>query len=106
MSPELELPEIPAFVLVVVNLFAPYIIALVNQPSWSPNAKRLISVAGSLILSVVALGIYYAASGEPIPAWWVLLLLGVLVSQATYSLIAKPLGAKVLEEATSPRGAS
>lgn len=101
MPPEIDLPAVPALVLVIANLLSPWVISLVNQSSWTPGWRRFMAVVASAVLTVVALGIYYAYTGEPVPNWPVLVLLGVMVSQATYALIAKPLGAKALEEATS-----
>lgn len=84
----LELPVIPTAVLAVVNLLAPFAIAVVNAPRWTAGSKRWMSVAASVLLSLVALAIFYA-SGEPLPNWPQLLLLGVLVSQSSYTLLFK-----------------
>ena len=98
--PEFELPEIPAAIIAVLGLVTPWLLALVNQPHWSPLVKRLIAVAGSVVLSLAVLVWYYAWAGDPWPAWPQLVLLGLLVSQATYALIAQP-SAKALEQKTS-----
>ena len=41
--PEFELPEIPAAIIAVLGLVTPWLLALVNQPHWSPLVKRLIA---------------------------------------------------------------
>lgn len=91
----LELPEVPTLVITLLSLFAPYAIALVESPNWSKGSKKLIAIAASLALTVIVLAIYYASSGEPIPSWPTLLVLGVLVSQSSYALVTKESAAKV-----------
>lgn len=97
---DIELPTAPAGVVTIIALLAPYLIALVNHPRWTPGWKRLMSVAGSVILTVAGLVGYYAITREPVPDIPQLLLLGLVVSQASFALIAKPT-AKRLERATS-----
>lgn len=101
---EFELPAIPAAIVTIIGVLTPYLVALVNSPRWSTGQKRVVAVVGSLVLTGVSLAIYYASSGEPIPDWWQLLLLGLVVSQAIYALLAKPT-AKALETATSKHAA-
>lgn len=99
----IELPTLPAGLVAVLGLLTPYAIALLSNPKWSPAAHRLMAVAVSLLVSVAAIFLYYGASEEPVPSLWQLILLGLLVSQAAYALIAKP-SAKALETRTSRAG--
>ena len=97
----IELPTIPAGVMVLLGFFAPYAVALVNRPEWSAWHKRLISVAVNAMLAVVALGGYYVITKEPVPEWPQLVLLAIVVSQAAYALLLKPTA--VALEQTSDR---
>lgn len=94
--------EIPAAVVAIIGVLSPYVIALVNNPRWSPNSKRVLAVVGSLVLTVLGLAGYYIWTREPVPELVPMLILGLVVSQATFALIAKPSAAR-LERATSPQ---
>lgn len=97
----IELPTIPAGVLVLLAIAAPYLQALVQRPQWSPVAKKIVSVVVALVLTAVVLIFYYLYTGDVIPAWPALVLLAIVVAQASYTLIAKP-SVQSLEAATSP----
>lgn len=98
----IELPMIPAGVLVLLGFFAPYAIALVNQPSWTPTSKKLISIAVSIALALVSLVFYYFITGDELvwENWPMLVILFILVSQASYTLVTKR-SATVVEIASS-----
>lgn len=96
----LDIPTVPAAIITLLGFFAPYAIALVNRPEWSTNTKRIVAVFASLVLAAIALVIYFVATGEPIPEWWTMLLLCVVVTQASHSLIMRE-SADKLELATS-----
>lgn len=98
----LDIPTVPAVIITLLGILAPYAIALVNRPEWSPRVKKIVAVVASLAIAALALVIYFAGTGEPIPQWWVLLLLGLFVTQASYSLVTKT-SASRLELATSPK---
>lgn len=97
---EFELPAVPASIVTILGILTPYLVALVNQPRWSATQKRVIGAVGSFAVSGAAIAIYYGVSGEPVTNWWSMLLLGLLVSQTAYALVAKP-SAKTLEVASS-----
>lgn len=99
----LDIPTVPAAIITLLGLFAPYAVAVVTRPEWSPLWKKLISIVVALALAAIALVIYFAATGTAIPEWWNLLLLSVVVTQASYALVTKP-SATRLEYATSPDG--
>lgn len=84
-----ELPAIPAGVILILGVFSPFAVAIVNHERWTPGAKKVVAIVVPLVLAGLALVIYYAASGDPIPNWPILLLLVVLVSQAAYGLLFK-----------------
>lgn len=97
----IELPTIPAGVLVLLALFAPYVQALIQRPEWSPTVKKVIAVVVALVLTAVVLAFYYAYTGDTIPDWPVLVLLAIVVAQASYALLMKN-SASSLEQRTSP----
>lgn len=85
----IELPVIPAGVLVLLSFFAPYAIALINHPSWKAGSKRLIAIVVSIVLGAIVLAGYYFMTGDLLPDWPVLILLAILVCQAAYTLLYK-----------------
>lgn len=93
-----ELPEVPLGIITLVGIFTPYLLAIVNGPRLSPLQKRVLSVVGSLVISALAMLVYYSMSGESIPELVPLLLLGLLVSQTVYALLGGPMGAKAIED--------
>lgn len=97
---EIAIPAIPAGVMILLNFFAPYATSLVIQPWWPTGAKKAVAVGVSLVLAAVVLLISYFGFGEPVPAWPVLLLLAVAVSQASYDLVTRK-SADALTKATS-----
>lgn len=98
---ELQIPTVPIIIITLLGIFSPYAIAVINQPRWTPAQRKVVSVVVSLLISALALVIYFAATGEPLPQWWTLLLLGLFVAQTSYSLVTRDLGAAALERATS-----
>jgi hypothetical protein len=98
---DITLPTIPAGVLVLLGLLAPYVQALIQRPHWSPAWKKIISVALAIILTALVLIFYFAATGDVIPDWPVLVLLVVVVAQASYTMVTKA-SASALEVRTSP----
>lgn len=93
----IELPTIPAGVLTLLAVFAPYAIALINSPKWSAGSKRFMSVAVSIGLALIAIVGYYLITREPLvwENWPMLVLLFVIVAQASYALVTKPSASKV-----------
>lgn len=98
---EIAIPAVPVGVLVLLNFLAPYATALVVQPQWETRYKKIVAVVVSLVLAAVVLVLSYVGFGEPVPAWPALLLLAVVVSQASYDLVLKK-SADTLTVATSP----
>lgn len=86
---EITLPAIPAGVITLLGLLAPYAIALINHPAWPAGSKRIVSIAVSLALTVLALVMYFVITGDAVPGWPLLLILGLIVSQAAYALLSK-----------------
>lgn len=85
----IELPAIPAGIIVLLGLLSPYAIALANDPTWTKGTKKVVSIVVSLLLSVVVILGYYLLTGDTPLGWpWMILLL-ILVSQTSYSLITK-----------------
>lgn len=96
----IDLPTIPAGVLVLLALVAPYAQALIQRPSWTPAVKKVIAVAVAIVLTAVVLAFYFVYTGDVIPAWPALILLTIVVAQASYALFTKP-SAIALERRTS-----
>lgn len=97
---DISLPTIPAGVLVLLALVAPYVQALIQRPSWSPTVKKIVSVGLAVVLTAVVLAFYYVYTGETVPDWPVLVLLAIVVAQASYTLVTKP-SATAVEQRTS-----
>lgn len=97
----IELPTIPAGVLVLLALAAPYVQALIQRPSWSATVKKVVAVVVAIVLTAVVLLFYYVYTGDSIPAWPALILLAIVVAQASYTLVTKE-SAAALERRTSP----
>ncbi|WP_417510545.1 hypothetical protein [Microbacterium sp.] len=100
----IELPTIPAGVLVLLALVAPYAVAALN--GWlpfiqKPWQKKAVSVIVSVVLTAAVLAFYYVYTGDVIPQWPVLVLLAIVVAQASYALVTKST-ANAVEQATSP----
>lgn len=87
---EIDLPTIPLGVLTLLSLFAPYAVALINQPSWPAKWKRAVAIIVAVLLAAVVLALYYLLTGDVLPEWPWLILLAIVVSQASYALLLKP----------------
>jgi hypothetical protein len=89
MTPDILIPAIPAGITVLLNFFAPYATALIVSPVWPTAAKKAVAIIVPLLLAGVVLVLAFVGFGIEIPAWPVLLLLAVTVSQASYDLVTK-----------------
>ncbi|MDA4893035.1 hypothetical protein PFZ55_39855 [Streptomyces sp. MS2A] len=101
---DITLPTIPAGVLVLLALAAPYLQAIIQRPTWSPTVKRILAVVLAVVLAGIVLAFYYVYTGDTIPDWPVLVLLAIIVAQASYALLTKP-SAVIVERKINP-GAS
>lgn len=100
----IELPTIPAGVLVLLALVAPYAVAVLN--GWlpfikKPWQKKAVSVGVSTVLTAAVLAFYYVFTGDVVPQWPALVLLAIVVAQASYALVTKNT-ANAVEQAVSP----
>lgn len=86
---EIDLPAIPAGVITLLGILSPYAIAFVNSPKWSTGGKRAAAIVVAILMAGVALGGYYIITDEPVLNWPMLVILFVLVSQASYALVTK-----------------
>ena len=84
---DIVLPLIPAGVLTLLAVFAPYAIALINHPGWKAGSKRLVAIVVSIVLALIVLALYYVITGDVIPQWPMLILLSIGVAQAAYTLL-------------------
>jgi hypothetical protein len=89
MNPiDIAIPAVPVGVLVLLNFFAPYATAIVVDPRWPAAQKKLVAIVVSIALAAIVMLLAWWL-GSPVPAWPVLLLLAVVVSQASYDLVTK-----------------
>lgn len=84
-----ELPAIPAGMMLLLSFFSPFLIALVNHPTWTPRVKYVVAIIVTILLTIVVIIVYYAMSGDIVPSWPVLLIIGLAVAQAAYALVWK-----------------
>lgn len=91
----ITLPTIPAGVLVLLALVAPYVQAIIQRPSWRPWVKRVLAIVLAIVVAGVVLAFYYVYTGDVIPDWPVLVLLAIVVAQASYAMVTKSTAAKV-----------
>jgi len=85
----IDIPTVPAGVLVLLTFFAPYATSIVINPRWSASQKKIVAVIVALVLAAVVMLIAFFGFGLPIPSWPVLLLLSVVISQTSYDLVTK-----------------
>ncbi|TQL46663.1 hypothetical protein FB562_2187 [Homoserinimonas aerilata] len=84
----IAIPAIPAALTLLLNFFAPYATALVVDPRWSAGQKKIVAIAVSIVLAALVI-LFALWMGWVLPAWPVLILIGILVSQASYDLVTK-----------------
>lgn len=92
---DITLPTIPAGVLVLLALLAPYLQAFIQRPSWRPWVKRALAIILAIILAAVVLAFYYVYTGDVVPTWPALVLLAIVVAQASYAMVTRDTAAKV-----------
>lgn len=97
---EIVIPTTPLGVLTLLAFFAPYAIAVINKPAWPARVKKWVAILVPILLALLVLVVYYISTGDVVPAWPVLLLLAVVVCQASYALVTKST-AKHVETYTS-----
>lgn len=88
---------------VIIGFVTPLLVAVVNQPQWTRNQKRVLAVGVSVIVGVLNL-VAQGAFTEQSLTWSGALASLVLVigaAQASYALLWKPSGvAETVEAAT------
>lgn len=87
---ELIIPTIPAGVVVLLNFFAPYAVSIAINPRWPEARKKLVAIAISVLLALVVMLLAFFGFGVEIPSWPSLIVLAVVVCQASYALVTKP----------------
>lgn len=85
----IELPAIPSGMIVLMGFFAPYAIAFANHPGWPAKYKKLVAIVISIVVAAVAIVGYYLLTGDVPLDWPWLILLALLVVQASYALVTK-----------------
>jgi predicted membrane metal-binding protein len=95
---DITLPALPAGVLTLLALVAPYAIGALNGALTfvsKPWQKRALAIVVAALLAAAVLVFYFAYTGDAIPAWPALVLLAIVVSQASYVLLTKPTAASI-----------
>lgn len=89
----------------ILGFLAPLLVAVVNQPRFSPLVRRIIAIIVSIALALVALlvsGTFIVPSDPRGIGITILAVIGI--AQIAYGLVWKPAGlTDQLEAATSPR---
>lgn len=93
VAPQFEIPVVPAVILLVLQFVSPYITSLFVAFNFSSTAKRIVAVVVSFVLAAVVLLVSLWVGWLPVdtsPLGIVtLVLLGLGVQQAAYSLLFK-----------------
>ncbi|MGQ7313360.1 hypothetical protein ACUOFU_16765 [Microbacterium arabinogalactanolyticum] len=101
---DITLPTIPAGVLVLLAFLAPYAVAILNAKLpfvTTPGQKKAVAIVVAVLLAAVVLAFYYAYTGDVLPEWPVLVLLALVVIQASYAMVTKS-SASALEQHMTP----
>jgi hypothetical protein len=101
----IEIPALPVALLTLLAFLAPYGIGILNGVLpfvKTPLQRKILAVVVAVVLAAVALVGYFAYTGTPLPSdprtWVGFILLVLVVSQTSYSLVTKRLGADQLEQ--------
>lgn len=99
---DIAIPTIPAGILTLLSLAAPYLVAIINRPEWTAATKKIVAIIAAIILAAAVMAFYYWSTGDPIPSWPALILLAIVVMQASHALLTKS-SARRVEYATQKR---
>jgi hypothetical protein len=96
----ISIPAVPIGILTLLGFLTPLAIAVVTNPAWSAAQRKIVSIITSIALAAGALVLYFALTHEPIPEWPLLVLLSLVVAQASYTLVLKGVADRI-DRATS-----
>lgn len=94
-----DIPAVPLGIVALLNFFAPYAASFPINPNWSTGQKKVAAIVVAVAVAGIALLIAWGLGFE-LPAWPILLILGVLVSQTAYDLVHK----KTADKLTASKG--
>lgn len=100
---DITLPTLPAGMLVLLSLVAPYAVGALNGVLsfvTKPWQRKTVAVIVSLIVAAAVMAFYYVYTGDMLPDWPALTLLAVIVVQASYALITKTTATAVEQRLT------
>jgi hypothetical protein len=80
---------VPTIVLVLINFVMPYVVSIATSPAWPKTATKWVSIGLSALAAAAVLLVAHFGFGFAIPAWPQLIILGIVVTQASYSLLLK-----------------
>lgn len=90
-----DIPEVPAGIVTLISFFLPYVQAILQRPGWSTTQKRVLSVVLSLVVTAVAMLVYYFGTGDVLPAWPIFILIALGAAQLSYGLVTRETASKV-----------
>jgi len=104
----LQMPVLPAGVLLLLSFFGTYATAALN--GWlefvkEPWQKKVVSAVVSVILAAVVIVFYYAMTGDVLPSWPVFVILSIMTAAASYAIVTKRTASRVERSAGVTRKA-
>jgi Na+/melibiose symporter-like transporter len=97
---EISIPAIPIGVVTLLSFFIPLLIPLVTNPAWTKSQRKVVAIAVSILVAATSLIGYYLITHETLPSWPLLVLLAIVVAQASYTLVLKGVADRI-DRATS-----
>lgn len=86
---DIEIPVVPVGILTLLSFFAPYGVAIINNPRWKAGSKRLVAIIVSVVLTLAVTLYYYWETGDALPGWPALIVLAFVISQAAFTILWK-----------------
>lgn len=89
---EITLPAVPLGILTLLAFFTPFAASVINGALTfvqGRNARRIVSVLLTLVLTAVVIAFYYGMTGDTIESWWAFALIAIMVAQSAWSLLFK-----------------
>lgn len=89
---DITLPTLPAGMLVLLTFFAPYAVGALNgvlpfvKKSWQ---KKLVAIVVAVVLAAIVIVGYYLLTGDALTQWPAMVLLAIVLVQASYALVTK-----------------
>lgn len=85
-----------------VRYTRPVFFVIINEPRWPAVWRKVVAVIVAIVLALVVIGFYVWMTGDVPASWPVLILLTLVVMQASYALVTKPTASAIEEKAAHP----